>query len=41
LTGEVIVGELPRPQLRLVQVWANLHTDELNVDWDLAADEKP
>jgi hypothetical protein len=28
-------------ELRLVQAWAELHGDELNADWELAANEKP
>jgi len=40
--GEVLVGELPRKQLRLVQAWTELHRDELQADWELAvAGEKP
>lgn len=35
--GEVLAGELPRKQLRLVQAWIELHRDELMADWDLAA----
>ncbi len=34
--GEVLAGELPRKQLRLVQAWIELHKDELNADWALA-----
>ena len=41
LAGEVIVGELPRRQLRLVQAWVELHAEELKADWELAASEKP
>jgi hypothetical protein len=41
LAGEIIVGELPRRQLRLVQAWTELHTDELQADWELAASEYP
>jgi hypothetical protein len=41
LSGEVIAGELTRPQLRLVQAWAVLHADELNADWELAVNRKP
>jgi len=41
LAGEVIAGHLPRRQLRLVQAWAELHAEELNADWALAADEQP
>ena len=40
--GEVLAGELPRKQLRLVQAWLELHRDELQADWDLAvAGENP
>ena len=34
--GEILVGELPRKQLRLVQAWIELHHDELMADWELA-----
>lgn len=35
--GEVLAGELPRKQLRLVQAWIELRRDELMADWSLAA----
>lgn len=35
-SGDVIGGDLPRKQLRLVQAWIELHRDELMADWDLA-----
>lgn len=39
--GEVLAGELPRKQLRLVQAWIELRRDELTADWELAlGDEK-
>jgi hypothetical protein len=34
--GEIIVGEIPKPQLRLVQAWVELHAEELHADWELA-----
>lgn len=34
--GEILAGELPRKQLRLVQAWIELHRDELTADWELA-----
>ncbi len=34
--GEVLSGELPRKQLRLVQAWIELRRDELMADWELA-----
>lgn len=35
-SGEVLAGELPRKQLRLVQAWIELNKEALVVDWDLA-----
>jgi hypothetical protein len=32
---EIIEGELPRRQSRLVLAWAELHQDELMADWEL------
>lgn len=34
--GEILAGQLPRKQLRLVQAWVELHRDELLADWELA-----
>ena len=34
--GEILAGNLPRKQLRLVQAWIELHRDELQADWELA-----
>jgi hypothetical protein len=40
--GEILAGNLPRKQLRLVQAWIELHRDELMADWELAANgEEP
>ena len=39
--GEVLSGELPRKQLRLVQAWIELHRDELMADWELAVAGEP
>lgn len=35
--GEILAGDLPRKQLRLVQAWIELRKDELAADWELAA----
>ena len=29
-------GDMPRKQKRLIQAWAELHTEELLADWGLA-----
>ncbi len=34
--GEVLAGEIPRKQLRLVQAWIELHREEHMADRDLA-----
>lgn len=35
-TGGIIRGALPARALRVVREWANMHTDELMADWELA-----
>jgi len=34
--GAVLAGEIPLRQLRMVQVWVDIHRDELMADWELA-----
>ena len=34
--GAVLAGDLPVRQLRMVQVWVDLHREELLADWELA-----
>jgi hypothetical protein len=34
-TCEVIQGDLPRKQTKLVLAWAELHQEELMADWEL------
>ena len=34
--GEILAGELPRKQLRLVQAWVELNREALMADWELA-----
>jgi hypothetical protein len=36
-TGDVLEGSLPAKQMKLVQGWIALHSDELIADWVLAA----
>jgi len=41
-TAEILEGELPKRQLRLVQAWIEIHRDELMANWALAvAGETP
>ena len=34
--GRVLAGGFPPRQLRMVQVWIDIHRDELMADWELA-----
>ena len=34
--GSVLDGELPARQRRMVQVWMDIHREELLADWELA-----
>ena len=36
IDGELIAGNLPLKQLRLVQAWATIHEDELYKTWNNA-----
>ena len=38
---ELIAGELPRRQQRLVEAWAELHQDELLADWEQLQSGRP
>ena len=35
--GELLEGTLPPKQMKLVQAWIALHSDELMADWTLTA----
>ena len=40
--GRVLAGDFPLRQLRMVQVWADLHKEELLADFELASNgEEP
>ena len=36
--ARLLAGELPPRQLRMVQVWVDLHREELLADWELATE---
>ncbi|MEI8201890.1 MAG: DUF4160 domain-containing protein [Bacteroidota bacterium] len=33
--GNILEGEMPSKQLRLIQAWIEIHKDELLADWQL------
>jgi len=35
--GQLIEGRLPANKMKLVQAWIEIHHDELQADWELAA----
>lgn len=35
-SGELLDGDFPPKQLRLVQAWVEIHQDDLMADWQLA-----
>lgn len=37
-SGELIVGEFPRRETRLVQGWIELRRNELNIEWKTLAE---
>jgi len=40
LEGNVIKGELPSKQTKLVQAWIVLHKDELDANWELLSNHE-
>jgi hypothetical protein len=37
--GEIIQGDFPKKQTRLVQAWVELHRDEIEMNWHLLTRE--
>lgn len=40
-TSEIIKGDLPRKQTKLVLAWAELHREELMANWELVMNGEP
>mgnify|MGYP003382218360 FL=1 len=34
--GSLLAGDIPAKQMRMVQVWIDLHQEDLMADWELA-----
>lgn len=41
LEGNLLEGELPLKQTKLVAAWAQIHHDELVANWSLAVNKEP
>ena len=39
--GELLEGEMPRRQIKLIEAWAEIHRDEIIANWELAMSEQP
>lgn len=40
LDGQMISGDMPEKQSKIIEVWAILHKDELEANWRLAKDQQ-
>ena len=41
LDGNLTEGEMPKPQVKLIAAWTEIHHDELLANWELAIHEEP
>ena len=41
LDGHVIAGEIPENKLRMVQVWIDIHQEDLQANWNLLYSGEP
>ncbi len=41
LNGDLMEGEMPKAQCKLINAWAEIHKDELLANWNLAIEEQP
>lgn len=37
--GELISGDLPKKQIKFIQVWADIHKEELLTNWEMLREE--
>lgn len=41
MEGELIEGDMPKKQTKLIAAWTEIHKDELLANWELAMSEQP
>ena len=41
MDGNLMEGEMPLKQCKLISAWAEIHKDELLANWELAMNEEP
>ena len=39
--GSILAGSIPARQLSMVQVWVDIHREELLADWELVCSDEP
>ena len=37
--GKILKGKMPEKQLKMIQVWADIHQDDLKTNWELLRNE--
>ena len=41
MDGELVKGEMPKKQMKLISAWTELHKEELLANWEFAMNEEP
>lgn len=41
MDGNLIDGDMPKKQTKLIAAWSEIHRDELLANWELAMSEQP
>ena len=41
MDGELVKGEMPKKQMKLISAWAELPKEELLANWEFAMNEEP
>lgn len=39
-SGKLLKGKMPEKQIKLIQAWAIIHSDELNANWNLSRESE-
>lgn len=41
MDGDLLEGDMPKRQVKLISAWAEIHKEELLANWQLAVNEQP
>ncbi len=39
--GDILEGEMPKKQVKIISAWAEIHKEELLANWELASNKQP